>query len=160
MESSSLIKCPVWSRGSTSYWRIWHSQVSDFKIELYSTLTVLKGFWTVAYLISFGTMIYQWTISDSPKSGFGQGSVRTAIFCSFLSVFAWVGLSVTRVASYSQSPREAALSSVARDTDRASRPPSPTLMVESTSLRSLPSKVSRPGLWCSADNITNIPEGY
>ena len=47
-------------------------------------------FWTVACGLSFLTLMYEWTESDDPVSGFGQGSVRTAILCSFLSVWAWV----------------------------------------------------------------------
>merc|ERR1711953_870575 len=59
-----------------------------------------SSFWTVAYLISFSTMIYQWSISSTPSSG--TGSVRTAIFCSFLSVFAWGGCALFSLQRYRQ----------------------------------------------------------
>merc|ERR1719325_563739 len=49
-----------------------------------------SGFWTAAYILSFLTMLYEWTESEDPISGFGQGSVRAAIICSFLSIYAWV----------------------------------------------------------------------
>jgi len=49
-----------------------------------------SGFWTAAYILSFLTMLYEWTESEDPISGFGQGSVRAAIICSFLSIYAWL----------------------------------------------------------------------
>merc|ERR1719278_2539232 len=79
-------------------------QMSSVKSRKHFVLADLafSSFWTFAYLISFATMIYQWTISDSPKPGFGQGSVRTAIFCSFLSVFAWGGCALFSGQRYRQ----------------------------------------------------------
>merc|ERR1711953_222430 len=79
-------------------------QMSSVKSRKHFVVADLSfsSFWTVAYLISFCTMIYQWSISDNPISGFGQGSVRTAIFCSFLSVFAWAGCALFSWQRYRQ----------------------------------------------------------
>ena len=48
----------------------------------------------MAYIFSFLTMLFEWTQSKDPESGFGQGSVRTAIVCSFLSIYAWVSMAI------------------------------------------------------------------
>merc|ERR1711879_787039 len=77
-------------------------QMSSVKSRKHFVLADLSfsSFWTVAYLISFCTMIYQWSISSTPSSG--TGSVRTAIFCSFLSVFAWGGCALFSLQRYRQ----------------------------------------------------------
>jgi len=61
-----------------------------------------SGFWTFAYTFSFLTMFYEWTESEEPESGFGQGSVRTAIICSFLSIYAWGGCALFSWKRYKQ----------------------------------------------------------
>merc|ERR1712038_1802930 len=66
------------------------SSVKSRKHFVVADLT-FSGFWTAAYILSFLTMLYEWTESEDPISGFGQGRVRAAIICSFLSIYAWGG---------------------------------------------------------------------
>jgi len=68
-------------------------QMSSVKSRKHFVLADLSfsGFWAFAYLISFSTMAYQWSQSDEPESGYGQGNIGGAILFSFLSVFAWGG---------------------------------------------------------------------
>ena len=68
-------------------------------------------------------MLYEWTESEDPESGFGQGSVRTAIICSFLSIYAWVCCQFPANFHYLNLFRVAVLSLVGRGTNRVLSPP-------------------------------------
>eukprot|EP00090_Calanus_glacialis_P004642 TRINITY_DN13490_c0_g1_i2.p1 TRINITY_DN13490_c0_g1~~TRINITY_DN13490_c0_g1_i2.p1 ORF type:complete len:218 (-),score=26.06 TRINITY_DN13490_c0_g1_i2:159-812(-) len=59
-----------------------------------------SGFWAFAYLISFSTMAYQWSQSEEPASGYGQGNIGGAILFSFLSIFAWGGCALFSLQRY------------------------------------------------------------
>jgi len=79
-------------------------QMSSVKSRKHFVIADLafSGFWTVAYIFSFLTMLFEWTQSKDPESGFGQGSVRTAIVCSFLSIYAWGGCALFSLRRYKQ----------------------------------------------------------